>query len=89
MTSIKIKDAQYEHADVDIIAEQQRHLNPQERAQLKHLLQKYMKLFSGKLGSYPHCKLHLYVLIHLAMRQKQLIVLTLPYKQPPMLHKLA
>jgi hypothetical protein len=61
MTSVKIQEAKYEFTDVDIVAEQQRHLNPHQRDQLKHLLQKYTKLYSKKIGSYPHRKPNLYV----------------------------
>ena len=60
-TSIKIKESKYDQHDVDEVADLQRHLPPEHRQQLKHLLRKYTKLFSGKLGSYPNRKMHLHV----------------------------
>ena len=47
----RILDAKYEPADIDAVVEENQHLNPEERSQLKTLLQKYKTLFDGSLGN--------------------------------------
>jgi len=51
--------SKYEKVDPQEVARQQKHLNQQQQADLARLLSKHMKLFSGKLGTYPHKKIHL------------------------------
>ena len=54
-----IKDAKYEAVDVDDVVQQQTHLTDEQRNDLNQLLKKYTRLFSGKLGLYPHRKVHI------------------------------
>jgi hypothetical protein len=54
-----IKSSLYEQQDPNFVAQQQKHLTSSQRQDLAVLLSKYPKLFSGKLGHYPHCKVHL------------------------------
>ena len=56
---IKIKEAKYEKVKVDDVISQQTHLNCQQKQDLRNLLSKFTTLFSGKLGTYPHKKMHL------------------------------
>jgi len=49
----------YEEVDTDNVAKQQKHLLPSQQSDLARILSKYKKLFSGKLGQYPHRKIHL------------------------------
>ena len=58
-TSLKLNESKYEKQEVDEVADQQTHLTAPQREALKVLLRKFTKLFSGKLGSYPHRKMHL------------------------------
>ena len=41
------------------VAEQQKHLSPEQQRDLEKLLSKYSRLFTGKLGRFPHRKVHL------------------------------
>ena len=50
----KILDAKYDKVDVRDIAQEQAHLTAIQRNDLERLLKKHEKLFSGKLGLYPH-----------------------------------
>ena len=52
-------ESKYDKTDVMEVAAQQKHLNAAQREQLGELLSKYTRLFSGKLGRYPHRKLDL------------------------------
>jgi hypothetical protein len=54
-----IKRSLYEARDPHAVAEQQKHLTPSQRQDLADLLSCYPKLFSGKLGKYPHWLVHL------------------------------
>ena len=54
-----ILHSKYEKVDTDEVARQQKHLTVKQQNDLKNLLNKYTKLFSGKLGKYPHRKVHL------------------------------
>jgi hypothetical protein len=45
--------------DPYFVARQQKHLNDDQQQELGKLFAKYDKLFSGKLGCYPHRKIHL------------------------------
>jgi len=58
-TSVEILESKYDKADTDEVANMQKHLSPAQREELKVLLRKFTRLFSGKLGSYPHRKMHL------------------------------
>ncbi len=55
----ELKEAQYSQVDPAYIAAQQNHLSPEQQADLSALLSKFPQLFSGKLGHYPHQKVHL------------------------------
>jgi hypothetical protein len=57
--SKSILHSKYEEVNTDDIASQQQHLTAEQQNELKQLLRKYKKLFSGKLGTYPHRKVHL------------------------------
>ena len=54
-----IKESKYERVATDDVASQQKHLSPSQRRDLAKLLHKFDRLFSGKLGCYPHQKVHL------------------------------
>ena len=58
-STAKILDSKYEAVDTATVAAQQKHLTPQQRDDLAHLLSKFKRLFSGKLGTYPHRKMDL------------------------------
>jgi len=47
-----ILDAKYEQVDVDDVADNQKHLTPTQREELKAVFRKYRKLFDGTLGVY-------------------------------------
>ena len=55
----EILSAQHKVYNADEVADAQKHLMTTQRLQLKVLLQKFTRLFSGKLGLYPHEKIHL------------------------------
>ena len=55
----KILDAKYNKTDVNDVVEQQSHLTSAQKKDLLELLIKHSKLFSGKLGSYPHQTFHI------------------------------
>jgi hypothetical protein len=57
--STKILHSKYETVDPEDVAQQQNHLTFVQKKQLGALLSKYTKLFSGKLGCYPHRKVKL------------------------------
>ena len=48
----EILDAKYEAADLAEICESQKHLSPEERGELKSLLEKCASLFDGTLGTW-------------------------------------
>ena len=58
-TSLKLNESEYQKHEVDEVAAKQTHLTAAQQQELKPLLRKFTKLFSGKLGSYPHRKMHL------------------------------
>jgi hypothetical protein len=62
--STKILHSKYETVDPEEVALQQNHLTFIQKKQLGALLSKYTKLFSGKLGCYPHRKVKLEVPRH-------------------------
>ena len=45
-----ILDAKYDRIDADALSEQQQHLTPSQREDLRVLFKRHEKLFSGKLG---------------------------------------
>jgi transposase InsO family protein len=54
-----ILDAKYDGASPEEVANQQRHLTPAQRDDIRKLVAKYPKLFSNELRLYPHRKIHL------------------------------
>lgn len=54
-----ILDAKYDGATPEEVANQQRHLTPAQREDVRRLVAKYPKLFSNQLRMYPHRKIHL------------------------------
>ena len=57
--AVEILDAKYEKVDVDEVITHLTHLNPQQKEDLKQVLQEHTKLFDGTLGVYPHRKFHI------------------------------
>ena len=57
-----ILDAKYENTSPKEVADAQQHLNQKEKQHLEDVLAKYSELFDGKLGLYPHRKVHLELL---------------------------
>ena len=55
----EILDAKYNKIDVNDVVIQQSHLTATQKRDLLELLTKHSKLFSDKLGSYPHKKFHI------------------------------
>jgi hypothetical protein len=51
--------AKYEKVEVDEVINQLSHLNPQQKEDLKRVLQEHTKLFDGTLGVYPHRTFHI------------------------------
>ena len=54
-----ILDAKYDKTDVSQVAQDQEHLTEQQKDDLRAILKKHEELFSGKLGLYPHKKVHI------------------------------
>ena len=54
-----IMHSKYEAINTDEAAQQQQHLSSQQQNNLAKLFKNYQGLFSGKLGKYPHQKVHL------------------------------
>ena len=57
--AIEILDAKYEMVPIDDVIQQLVHLNQKQKADIKHMLGKFTKLFDGTLGVYPHRKFHI------------------------------
>ncbi|KAL7530913.1 LOW QUALITY PROTEIN: hypothetical protein ACHAXR_008651, partial [Thalassiosira sp. AJA248-18] len=55
----EIMDAKYEKMDVEEMVDTFSHLTSDQKDDLRRLFYKYDKLFSGKLGLYPHRKIHI------------------------------
>ena len=49
---IKILDANYQKADLKVVVQQAKHLNPRQKEMLYNLLIKYQSIFDGKLGEW-------------------------------------
>ena len=58
-SSLEILDAKYEKVEIDEVINQLNHLDPQQKEDLKQVLQGHTKLFDGTLGVYPHRKFHI------------------------------
>jgi hypothetical protein len=61
-TPKEITESHYEKVDVDAVVKEQKHLIVEQRAKLSSTFHKRTKLFSGKLGFYPHKKMDLELL---------------------------
>ena len=57
--AIQIQESLYQPVAAHEVAIQQKHLSPQQQADLTQLLDQYPRLFNGQLGLYTHKKLHL------------------------------
>ncbi|KAG7343340.1 reverse transcriptase RNA-dependent DNA polymerase [Nitzschia inconspicua] len=57
--SKEILASKYDQVSTEEVAQQQRHLPQRQRTDLAAILQQFTTLFSGKLGCYPHHKVHL------------------------------
>jgi hypothetical protein len=55
----EIKPSDYHEVNVKQVADSCEHLSPVQQKDLCKVLAKFQKLFSGKLGHYPHMKVHL------------------------------
>ena len=55
----EIKDADYHQVDIADVIAKCTHLTSEQCSQLEQLLNKFTTLFNGKLGKYPHAKIHL------------------------------
>jgi hypothetical protein len=55
----QIKHSKYEAANLKEVITLQTHLNQEQQRQLFNILELYSELFNGKLGKYPHQKIHL------------------------------
>ncbi len=51
--AVEILDAKYEKVEIDVVINQFNHLDPQQKEDLKKVLQGHTKLFDGTLGVYP------------------------------------
>jgi hypothetical protein len=57
--AMEILDAKYEKDEVDKVINQLNHLNLEQMEDLRKVLKEHTKLFSKKLGVYPHRKFHI------------------------------
>ena len=57
--AMEILDAKYEAISTDEVVNICTHLDDEQNAELKQVLKGFQKLFSGKLGTYPHQKFHI------------------------------
>ena len=55
----QILDAKYQEVTPEQVAAQQDHMNNTQRQAFKEVLAKYQVVFDGKLGRYPHEKIHI------------------------------
>eukprot|EP00957_Ditylum_brightwellii_P137966 10518681-Ditylum_brightwellii.AAC.1 len=59
--AVETKDAKYEETSAEDVVKEQKHLSPMQQQLLQKVLEKMQALFDGKLGIYPHKKIHLEV----------------------------
>ena len=57
--AIRIQDSAYTKADLTLVISNIKHLNSEEKSQLKALLEKHESLFEGKLGLWDTDPIHL------------------------------
>jgi uncharacterized protein YciI len=57
----EILGSKYDKVSTNDVAHQQQHLPQRQQIQLANILGRFTKLFSSKLGCYPHAKVHLEV----------------------------
>jgi len=57
--AVEILDAKYEKIKIDEVINQLNHLDPQQKEDLKKVLQGHTKLFDRTLGVHPHRKFHI------------------------------
>ena len=57
--AMEILDAKYEKVENDKVINQLNHLSLEQKKDLRKVLKGHTKLFSGKLGVYPHRKFHI------------------------------
>jgi Retroviral aspartyl protease./Reverse transcriptase (RNA-dependent DNA polymerase). len=55
----KIKHSKYEVANIEEVIKSQTHLDQRQQQQLLNILKMHTTLFNGKLGKYPHRRIHL------------------------------
>jgi hypothetical protein len=56
--ALEILNSKYEKVEVDEVVNQLNHLSLEQKEDLRKVLKEHTKLFSGKLGVYPHRKFH-------------------------------
>ena len=74
--AITIEEAKYVAVTVDKVATQQKHLSEYQQKELARVLNKFPKLFDGKLGHYMGRK------VHLGIRKDAIPVYQKPYAVP-------
>ena len=52
--AVEILDAKYDAVSIEDVIKECTHLNEEQKADLQIVLSKFQKLFSGKLGVFPH-----------------------------------
>ena len=57
--AIEILDAKYDAVSIEDVVKECTHLSKEQQADLHKVLSKFQKLFSGKLGVFPHWKFHI------------------------------
>jgi hypothetical protein len=57
--AIEILNAKYDAVSIEDVVKECMHLSEEQRADLQVVLSKFQKLFSGKLGVFPHQKFHI------------------------------
>ena len=55
----KILASKYEKVDIEDVIQQQHHLDNEDKASLRRVLEQHSKLFDGQIGRYPHKKMDL------------------------------